>query len=140
MATAELLDLPAETTADPVEQRFVVDHLAWHQYQAIAEALDEARIRINYDRGRLELMTVSSRHEWLKKLLGRLIEALTLELRIPIRSAGSWTLRREELNRGAESDDCYYVTSLPFAAGMRSIWRPTRRPIWASRSRSAAAF
>ena len=105
----------------PATERFLIHNLAWDQYQSIAETLDPLRVRINYDRGTLELMTISSAHEWLKKLLGRFIEAFTLELQIPLRSVGSFTLRRQDVNRGAESDDCYYVQHEPDVRGRDDI-------------------
>jgi Uma2 family endonuclease len=48
-------------------------------------------------------------HETYKKLLRRLIEALTEELGIEIRSLGSRTCDREDLERGLEPDQCYYI-------------------------------
>lgn len=40
-----------------------------------------------------------------------MIEALTEELGIPIRSFGSTTFRRKKLRKGAEPDECYYMQS-----------------------------
>jgi hypothetical protein len=42
-------------------------------------------------------------------LLGRMIETLTLELGLPLQSAGSTTLDLEDLDRGVEADRCYYL-------------------------------
>ena len=47
----------------------------------------------------------------MKKLVGRLIETFTLELGIKIQSASSTTLNREDLRRGVEADECYYVAN-----------------------------
>ncbi|HUG90271.1 MAG TPA: hypothetical protein VML55_05535 [Planctomycetaceae bacterium] len=110
-----------EAPAVERQQHFVIDHLGWDQYEAIARALDETHVRINYDRGRLELITISSVHERLKRLLARFIDTLTLELLIPIHSVGSWTLRRADANRGAESDDCYYIQNEPVVRGRDHI-------------------
>jgi len=82
---------------------------SWEAYVAIGELFRDQPIRMNYDRGRLEIMTVSHEHEWIKKLLSRMLEVLTLELRIRIHSGGSTTFRREELDRGIEPDDCYWI-------------------------------
>jgi Uma2 family endonuclease len=126
MATAELLAPPIPASrlpgpADPSTQRFVIEHLGWESYQSIAEALDERNIRINYDRGVLELMTLSPRHEWLKRLISQFIDILTLELKIRRRSAGSFTLRRKALDRGAETDDCFYIQHEPQVRGRDDI-------------------
>jgi len=37
------------------------------------------------------------------------LETVTLELNIPIRSLGSRTLDRNDLQRGIEADECYYI-------------------------------
>ena len=64
---------------------------------------------MTYDRGLLEIMTPLDPHESYKKLLGRFVEALTEELDIQIRSLGSRTCNREDLARGLEPDQCYYI-------------------------------
>lgn len=58
-------------------------------------------------------MSPSGPHERLKKLLDRLISAAAEELEIPLRSQGSTTFSREELNRGLEPDECYYIEHEP---------------------------
>jgi Uma2 family endonuclease len=42
-------------------------------------------------------------------LLARFLETLTVELEINIASGGSMTCRREDLKRGLEPDECYWV-------------------------------
>jgi Uma2 family endonuclease len=54
-------------------------------------------------------MTPLDPHEGNKKLLGRLVETLTEELNIEVRSLGSRTCQRQDLNRGFEPDQCYYI-------------------------------
>jgi Uma2 family endonuclease len=54
-------------------------------------------------------MVVSSAHEWAKKMLARLVEALTEELDISIFCLGNTTFRKEALARGIEPDECYYL-------------------------------
>ncbi|MGH7137367.1 MAG: hypothetical protein ACREHD_16610, partial [Pirellulales bacterium] len=70
------------------EQRFLLHGVDWRSYQMLGEALLNRRIRITYDRGDLEMMTVSNEHERNKKFVARLIEEFTVELNIPIQSAG----------------------------------------------------
>lgn len=50
-------------------------------------------------------------HERAKKLIGRLIEALSLERNIPISSLGSTTWKRQDLLKGLEPDECYFIQS-----------------------------
>jgi Uma2 family endonuclease len=107
MATVQAT--PQTTT----EQRFVLRDADWQTYQHFLEALGERPIRVTYDRGRLELMTLSHGHERTSNLLGRLVETLTEELDIPMQSGGSTTFNREDLDRGLEADQCYYLEHEP---------------------------
>jgi Uma2 family endonuclease len=93
----------------PTEQRFVLDGIDWKAYIAFGDMLGERHVRVTYDRGRLEFMTLSFEHERMKKLLARLLEALTEELDIDIVGSGSMTCRREEMERGLEPDECYWI-------------------------------
>ena len=43
--------------------------------------------------------------------IGRMIEAMTEELDIPLMSAGSTTFRRQMKQRGLEPDECYYIAN-----------------------------
>jgi len=93
----------------PAEQRFRISGIDWPTYVAFSDLLDERHIRITYDRGEMELMTTSHEHERGKKRLARLIEALTEELAIDILGGGSMTCRREDMERGFEPDECYWI-------------------------------
>src|SRR5260370_10224693 len=90
-------------------QRLTLDCVPWSSYDAVLHAFDERHLRISFDRGRLEIMTISQEHEFSKKLLGRLVEMLTFVLHIPIHSGGSTTFRREVPDRGLEPADCYWI-------------------------------
>lgn len=105
----------ATQSAAPIraEQQFVLHGVTWEAYETLLEALGERPIRLTYDRGTLELMSPSNTHEWLIRLLDRLINALTEELGIPIRGCRCTTWRRRDVARGLEPDDAYYVQSEP---------------------------
>lgn len=92
------------------EQRLMLDSVDWAAYVTIGDALpDRPRLRMTYDRGRLEFMTTSPEHERLKRWLSRLIETIAEEYNLPIAPFGSMTLRRPELDRGLEPDECYWI-------------------------------
>lgn len=93
----------------PAEQRIVISCVDWDTYVTFSDRLGERNIRVNYDGVNLELMTTSLEHERAKKLLARLLEALTEEMDIDILVAGSMTCRREDLERGFEPDECYWI-------------------------------
>ena len=101
--------------------RILLHNIAWETYEAILADMEDRAIRLTYDQGDLEIMAPSDEHERIKSLVGRMIEAMTEELDIPIRSAGSTTLRRQLKRRGLEPDECYYVAHEPQMRGRDDI-------------------
>lgn len=105
-----------------------LDDVCWDQYVTVCDALpDRPGLRTTFDGSSLELMTTSTPHERFKKLLGRLFEMLTFELEIDIVCGGNMTFRREDLQRGLEPDECYWVAN---AAVMRHLeqWQADIHP------------
>ncbi len=98
----------ATAAAGASETRIVIPNVAWEIFESLA-ASDCAGTRFAYDKGMLEIMSPSIEHEWFHRLLGRMIEAMTEELNIPILSAGSTTLKLQLKERGSEPDECYYL-------------------------------
>ena len=91
-------------------QRFRLDGVSWRAYEGLLRAFeDERHLRITYDRGSLEIMTLSPRHERPKHLLGQLVVMLALELDMNIAGYGSMTMKRRLEKRGLESDECYWI-------------------------------
>ncbi|HEY7158151.1 MAG TPA: Uma2 family endonuclease [Gemmataceae bacterium] len=105
----------------PTEQRFVLSDIDWDTYVTISDKLGERNIRINYDGVNLEFMTTSLEHERAKKLLARLLEALTEEMDIDVLCGGSLTCRREDLDRGFEPDECYWIAQEAQMRGREAI-------------------
>jgi Uma2 family endonuclease len=103
--------MPTLQSAGPVaaDRRFVIHDVSWRLYETLLEQLGDHAPRMTYDRGDLELMSPSPSHESFKSRLGRLIETMTYELGIAIRSGGSTTFKRKDLQRGIEPDECYWI-------------------------------
>jgi Uma2 family endonuclease len=91
------------------EQRVLLQNVSWQTYETLLAEAGGPGNRLTYDHGSLEIMTVSHGHESYGKLIGRLIETLTVELDIPIHSGGSTTFKREAKKRGLEPDECYWI-------------------------------
>jgi Uma2 family endonuclease len=93
----------------------VLRGISWDLYEALLRELEKSgqKMYLTYDSGRLELMPPSPFHERYKRLIGRFVDTLSVELHIPIVSLGSTTFRREEIVRGLEPDECYYVQHEP---------------------------
>jgi Uma2 family endonuclease len=103
------------------EARSMVLHdISWETYKRLREEVSEG-IRLTYNRGVLEIMSPSRRHEHIKRTLGRMIEALTEVLNIPISSGGSTTHENEVVEQGLEPDECYYVAQEPKMRGKDTL-------------------
>jgi len=89
-------------------QHIVLDDASWELYEKLLRDIGDRPIRINYDQGRLEMMSPLPEHERPKKLIGRLVEALTEERGMEVASLGSTTFRRKDRAKGLEPDECYY--------------------------------
>lgn len=114
------------TMAPGSESRVLLHEVSWSTFQALAREASGGRLA--YDRGTLEIMSPSFEHESVKKLIGRLIEVFTEELEIDVASAGSTTLGREDLDRGIEADESYYISSASLVRGKEEIELPLDPP------------
>ena len=91
-------------------ERVQLSGIRWKTYRRLSRALSRnPGVRLTYDRGNLEIMTLGFSHENQKGTLNRLIGALSEEDGIPIASGGSTTLRVRKLRRGLEPDECYWI-------------------------------
>lgn len=91
-------------------QRVVLYNISWQTYQALlADTGDHRSSRLAYDRGVLEITMPSDLHEFIKRLLERIVTTLTEELNLKVRSVGSVTLDRQDLARGVEPDSGFYI-------------------------------
>jgi Uma2 family endonuclease len=99
-------------TAKTRRRGVVLYGVDWRAYQAIGRALaDRPALRLTYDRGVLEIMTTSPRHEHFKQFLGRIIVAWTEERGLPLAGLGSMTFKRRKDLRGLEPDQCYWIAN-----------------------------
>jgi len=91
------------------EQKVILHDVSWETYERLLiEHQESNTTRFNYDRGMLEIMILSLRHEMLKQTLTTLVEILAEGLELDNTGAGSTTFRREDLARGFEPDGCFY--------------------------------
>ena len=110
------------TVQHPAEQRLLLYGVSWQEYGRTLRALAERpSLRLTYDRGTLELMTLSSEHERFKRLLLLLIATLVEELGWNMAGFGSMTFKRRKLKRGLEPDECYWIQSEPLVRGKDKI-------------------
>jgi Uma2 family endonuclease len=102
-------------------QRLVLFGEPWKTYVRLLRLFDDRRhLRITYDRGALEIMTLSPEHEQWKRLIRRLIVTLTEELGLPVAEYGSMTIKRRKKLRGLEPDECFWIQNEPLVRNMKS--------------------
>src|ERR1700687_4731675 len=90
-------------------QRLLLYAVDWRTYTRLLRALDGRHLRLTYERGTLEFMTLTHEHESGARFLGRLAVTLTEELGLPVKAGGSTTFRRRIKKRGLEPDDCFWI-------------------------------
>jgi Uma2 family endonuclease len=114
---------PAANFSPPAatEPRVLLQGIRWQTYVALLTDLGGQRVRLTFDRGNLEILAPSFRHEIYAKQLGRFVEALADELEIDYRSCRTATFKREDMERGLEPDDCFYFQNLPRILGKLEI-------------------
>ena len=92
------------------EQRVTLRGITWQGYQDILRALPDNRSsRLTFDNGVLEIAVPLQIHEFSGRLIELFIRILVVELGLKIKTLGSTTLNREDLDRGAEPDNAYYI-------------------------------
>ncbi|HEY9299740.1 MAG TPA: Uma2 family endonuclease [Phormidium sp.] len=110
------------TTTKTTQGRGVLRNISWQTFETIlAEMGEDRNTRLAYDRGTLEIMTPLMPHEHNNRLLEHLVFALAEELNLNLRSAGSLTCKRPDLQRGVEPDSCFYIQNEPLIRQKRDI-------------------
>lgn len=113
----------------PLNSLLILSNVSQDDYENLLEEREGKRnVRITYDRGRLEIMTLSAEHEGFKSLFAHLVAILAEELNLPLIGRGSVTLRRELTDSGIEPDDCYYLRHAAEIRGRKRINLKTDPP------------
>jgi len=102
-------------------QSLLLSGVSWRTYLRLLRTFADRRLRITYDRGALEIGTLSPEHEHFKTLLGYLILVLVEELGGNMASFGSMTFLGRKRRRGLEPDQCYWIQNEPLVRYQDSI-------------------
>jgi Uma2 family endonuclease len=105
-------------------QHLLLTGVHYADFVGLAEWRDMARrwsVRLAYDHGELEIMVVTNTHERFRKIVAMLIEAWIEEIGGDFLPSGQLTHMREDLQRGFEPDECYYIQNWKKVSGMREI-------------------
>lgn len=102
-------------------QSLLLSGISWRDYLRMLRIFRERRLRITYDRGDLEIRTLSPEHEHFKTLLGYLILVLVEELGWNMASFGSMTFRGKKRRSSLEPDQCYWIQNEPLVRCQNTI-------------------
>lgn len=84
--------------------------MGWRDYETLlAIRGDRAGVRLYFLDGQIELTSPAKTHERRKTTLARLLELWALDKRVDLDGFGSWTLKQEHREAGAEPDECYIL-------------------------------
>jgi Uma2 family endonuclease len=96
--------------------------VSWETYERLlADFQDSHAAHFAYDRGTLEIMVLSTKHEEPNRTIAFLVELLALEMNLNVRNLGSTTFTREDLDRGFEPDTCFYIHNAARVKGKEEI-------------------
>ncbi len=105
-----MIAMPIAATEGPHDQRVILRSMTWKDFEVfLALRGDRAGVRAYYLDGEIELMSPSGGHESLKTIAARLLEAWADERGLEFNGFGSWTLKSDPNEAGAEPDECYVV-------------------------------
>jgi len=104
-----------------VPQGVVLEDVTWDLYRHMLTEIGDGHTRLTFDQGRLAIMSPLPIHEQIKKVLARLVEAYADANDIAIEGLGSTTFKREDLQKGLEPDECYYIAHAAHIAGKEEV-------------------
>ncbi|MCT7977435.1 Uma2 family endonuclease [Laspinema olomoucense] len=112
--TGETLTITPELGDAEGTPSLILPNIRWQTYEALLLDLkDTGRVRVTYDQGTLEIMAPSEEHEGYSLSIHNFIVILADELALNLRQLGSTTLKKEDIQRGLEPDQCYYIQNEP---------------------------
>ncbi|MBD2330014.1 Uma2 family endonuclease [Alkalinema sp. FACHB-956] len=121
--------VPQPISPSPVASSVVLSGISWETYQALVRELEsQPSKRLTYDNGTLEIFMPLPPHESYSAWSNRFIQIVTEELEVEIRSLGSSTWTRQDLAKGIEADECYYLQNEQLIRGKLSIDLATDPP------------
>lgn len=101
-------DLPPKS-----ESRTVLHGVPWHTYVKLRENPANYHLHMTYDEGTLEIMLPSFARGRFGCIVANVVYAWAEELDVPIVCLGDLTCKREDIRKGFEPDNCFYVQNEP---------------------------
>ncbi|HKQ80397.1 MAG TPA: Uma2 family endonuclease [Blastocatellia bacterium] len=90
----------------------IFHNVSWQEYeQLLDELVERSGVRLSYDGGTLEIMTISTEHDFYGEMLQNLVRLLSLRLKFKFRSFGHATMKKSKAQKGKEPDGCFFIKS-----------------------------
>ena len=110
------------TTLIQPSQSVIIDRLSWATYESLLkDYAGYSGVRINYDRGRLEIMAPGPDHEFVSSSFDTLTQVAAAAERRDVTPLRSTTFKRVDLERGFEPDSCFYIEHAARMRGKKEI-------------------
>ena len=98
------------TTVTPAEARTILENISWQTFKSMLADMGSTRnTRLAYDNGIVEIMSPLVPHENSNRLIEAFVVVMCEELGLEIKRTGSFTLLRDDLEKGGEPDSSYYI-------------------------------
>ena len=102
-----------EALRGSAEGRVILRNVGWETYERLISEREERNVpRFYCDRGVMEILSPSKRHEMISSVVASLVEELAVAMDVDMINAGSTTFKREDLCRGFEPDKCFYFRNI----------------------------
>jgi Uma2 family endonuclease len=100
----------ASPAARPPRNVVVIPDTDWATYtQALKLFESRPAVRVIYDRGRMQIMAPSLEHDDDSRVFTAILTVASMRTRTLLKFGGAVTLRREDLDRGIEGDEVFWV-------------------------------
>lgn len=124
MATAIQNETLQDTTPDRAlegESRVVIHGVDYEFYKRFCDEIGEQPVRLSFSDDCLEIMNTHLPHEFYKKILAKLVEAIFFERDMIIRSGGMITIQQDAKKKGFEPDECWWIAHEPDIRGKSKL-------------------
>lgn len=109
---------PAKPVLLSPGQCVLLSNIDWRTYSRLLKVFAERPgVRLTYDRGELEIMSPSLRHDDVSRFVCMMVFTLAEVFGLPLWAGGSTTLRRQLRRRGIEADECFWIANAARVAG-----------------------
>jgi Uma2 family endonuclease len=97
-------------TKGQAENYLILHPISWETFGRMSEELRESPSQhLTYSEGYLQIMSPLMEHENNNWFISRLIFMMAEEWDLNIKSVGSLTLKRDDIQKGVEPDACFYL-------------------------------